>query len=290
MSLESEHHVVRTFGAESTVSSPSKFFGEMWTDLLQSRQLAGMLAYRDLKAQFRQSFLGWFWLIIPPVMWTVGMTVLRRNNLADLGKTDIYYPAFVLISMSMWQMFQAALKGPMMAMNLNKGILTKVRFPREAIILADVMKLGVEIVVYLLLIIAAFFVYHIPLGWTVLLFPFAYLMLVMLGTMIGLLLAPIGLLYRDIGAMLPYLMMAGLVITPVIFPMPSPDNDGWFATVVRSNPVTPVLVTARELATSQPLTMLPQFAVMIVVIVVGLVLAMALLRAATPQIVERWSS
>ncbi len=290
MSLESGHNVVTTYGAESTVTSPKRFFAEMWNDLIQSRQLAGMLAYRDLKAQFRQSFLGWFWLLIPPVMWTVGMTVLRRNNLADLGATDIYYPAYVLISMSMWQMFQAALRGPMLAMSLNKGILTKVRFPREAIILADVMKLGVEIVVYLLLIIAAFFFYDIPLGWTVLLFPFAYLMLVFLGTTIGLLLAPIGLLYRDIGAMLPYLLMAGLVITPVIFPMPSPENTGVFATVVRLNPVTPVLVTARELATSQPLTMLPQFFVMVGVIAVGLVLAMALLRAATPQIVERWSS
>jgi lipopolysaccharide transport system permease protein len=290
MSLESGHHVVRTFGAESTVTSPAKFFAEMWTDLLQSRQLAGMLAYRDLKAQFRQSLLGWFWLIIPPLMWTIGMTVLRRNNLADLGETDIYYPAYVLISMSMWQMFQAALRGPMMAMNLNKGILTKVRFPREAIILADVMKLGVEIVVYLLLIIAAFFFYDIPFGRTVLLFPFAYLMLVLLGTTIGLFLAPIGLLYRDIGAMLPYLLMGGLVITPVIFPMPSAENTGLFATVVRMNPVTPVLVTARELATSQPLTMLPQFFVMAGLTVVGLVLAMALLRAATPQIVERWSS
>jgi lipopolysaccharide transport system permease protein len=190
----------------------------------------------------------------------------------------------------MWQMFQAALRGPMMAMNLNKGILTKVRFPREAIILADVMKLGVEIVVYLLLIIAAFFFYDIPFGRTVLLFPFAYLMLVLLGTTIGLFLAPIGLLYRDIGAMLPYLLMGGLVITPVIFPMPSAENTGLFATVVRMNPVTPVLVTARELATSQPLTMLPQFFVMAGLTVVGLVLAMALLRAATPQIVERWSS
>jgi hypothetical protein len=36
--------------------------------------------------------------------------------------------------------------------------------------------------------------------------------------------------------------------------------------------------------------MLPQFFVMAGLTVVGLVLAMALLRAATPQIVERWSS
>ncbi len=288
MSLESGHHVVTTFGAESTVSSPGKFLGEMWRDLVQSRQLAGMLAYRDLKAQFRQSFLGWFWLLIPPIAWTVGLTVLRDNNLADLGTTDIYYPAYVLISMSMWQMFQAALRGPMAAFAMNRGILTKVRFPREAIILADVMKLGVEIVVYLLLIVGAFVFYKIPVTWAVLLFPGAYLVLVLLGTTFGLLLAPVGLLYRDIGAMLPYLMMAGMVITPVIFPMP--DNTGVFATVVRLNPVTPVLVTARELATSQPLTQLPEFFLVSGMTVIGLVVAMAILRAATPQIVERWSS
>ncbi|MGC1480695.1 MAG: ABC transporter permease, partial [Chthoniobacterales bacterium] len=278
------------FGAESTVTSPGKFVREMWNDLRQSRQLAGMLAFRDLKAQYRQSFLGWFWLVIPPIAWTIGMTVLRRNNLADLGKTDIYYPAYVLIGMSMWQMFTAALRGPMNAMTMNKGILTKVRFPREAIILADLMKLSVEIVVYLLLIVGAFVWYQIPVsGWT-LLFPFAYMVLVLLGTTVGLFLAPIGLLYRDIGSMLPYLIMAGLVITPVLFPMPGPENDGIYAAVVRANPVTPVLVTARELATSQPLTQFPQFLLVTVLTLGALVLAMALLRAATPQIVERWSS
>ncbi len=290
MSLESGHRVVTTFGAESTVTSPGKFLREMWTDLVQSRQLAGMLAYRDLKAQYRQSFLGWLWLIIPPIAWTVGMTVLRRNNLADLGKTDVHYPAYVLIGMSMWQMFQAALRGPMLAMTANKGILTKVRFPREAIILADVMKLSVEIVVYLLLIVGAFVFYQIHFTPMALLFPFAYMVLVLAGTTIGLLLAPVGLLYRDIGSMLPYFLMAGLVITPVIFPMPDPSNTGVFATVVRWNPVTPVIVTARELATSQTLTQLPQFFIVTGLMLVGLVLAMALLRAATPQIVERWSS
>ncbi len=289
MSLESGHHVVRTFGAESTVTSPRRFFGEMWHDLLQSRQLAGMLAYRDLKAQFRQSLLGWFWLFIPPIAWTIGMRALHKNDL-NVGEVDMYYPAYVLIGMSMWQMFAAALRGPMQAMNLNKGILTKVRFPREAIILADVMKLSVEMVVYLLLIVGAFVFYRIPVGSGTLFFPFAYLILVILGTTIGLILAPIGLLYRDIGSMMPYMVMGGLVITPVVIAMPDPSMGGVWATVVRINPVTPVLVTARELATNQTLTQFPQFLVVTAFTLVVLVFAMALLRAATPQIVERWSS
>lgn len=289
MSLESGHSVVTTYGAESTVTSPVKFFREMWRDLIQSRQLAGMLAYRDLKAQYRQSFLGWAWMVIPPIAWTIGMRALRANKF-ETGHTDIYYPAYVLIGMSMWQMFTASLRGPMTAMSSNKGILTKVRFPREAIILADLMKLSVEIVVYLLLIVAAFFWYHIPVSWMTALFPLAYLVLVLLGTTFGLLLAPIGLLYRDIGSMLPYVVMGGLVVTPVVIAMPDPSNNGLWATVVRWNPVTPVLVTARELATSQALTQLPQFFIVTGLMLVGLVLAMALLRAATPQIVERWSS
>ena len=38
-----------------------------------------------------------------------------------------------------------------------------------------------------------------------------------------------------------------MFVTPVVFPLPT---TGVFATVVRANPVTPLLMTTRELATS----------------------------------------
>lgn len=290
MSLESGHRETKVFSSESVLRNPGRLLIDMGADLKAGWQLAGMLAYRDLKAQFRQSILGWIWLVIPPIAWTVGMTVLRRNNLADLGATDLYYPAYVLIGMALWQIFTNSLTGPMTALSINKGILTKVRFPRESLIVAEVMKLSVIVVVQFLLICGAFVFYRLPLTPTFFVFPVAIFGLVALGTFLGLILAPVGMLYRDVGNMLPYLTMGGLAITPVIFPMPPITNDGVFATVVRWNPVTPLVTTARELATGETLTQFPQFVVVTVLSVVGCYFGLAVLRVMMPVMIERWSS
>lgn len=289
MDLESGHHKITTFGSQSALKSPLNLIKETIADIGACWQLAFMLAYRDLKAQYRRSFLGWLWLVIPPIAWAVGLTVLRKNNLADLGRTELHYSAYVLISMALWQIFNEALRGPINSFNANRSVLTKVSFPRESIIVANILKLSVNIVIQVALITLAFLYYKIPFTTQALAFPLAIVVLVLVGTAMGLLLTPIGLLYQDIGNGMPYLAMAGLAVTPVLFPMPSAANDGIFATVVRLNPVTPVIVTARELATGEMLTQVPQFFVASFLALLGLVVGLLLLRLAMPLVVERWS-
>lgn len=293
MSLESGHHEVAVYGAQSTFSTPRQFFRDLWRDVTSSRKLAAMLAFRDLKAQYRQSILGSLWLVIPPIAWTVGLTVLKRNNLASIGDfsaNPAKNPAYILISMALWQMFTESLKGPMQAFQMNRGILTKVRFPREAIIMADIIKLLVAVGIQMALIAVAAIWYRLPITWTVLFFPVAVLALILLGTSAGLLLAPIGLLYKDVGNSMQYIFLAGMAVTPVLFEMSELAPGGYFAAFVQINPVSPLLVTARELATGQTLSMLPQFAIVLALILVLVFVALALVRAAMPIVIERWSS
>ncbi len=293
MSLESGHHQVVVYGAQSTFQSPGQFFRDLWRDIRDSRKLATMLAIRDLKAQYRQSIFGVLWLLIPPIAWTVGLTVLRQNDLATIGDftTNVAKnPAYILISMALWQMFVEALRGPMSAFSSNRGILTKVCFPREALIVAHLVKMSVTIGIQFLLIAVACIVYQLPVTWTAAFLPVAIFLLAMLGTVAGLFLAPVGLLYKDIANAMQYIVMAGMIVTPVIFTMPDPSNDGWWALVVRWNPATPMLVTARELATGQALTLLPEFFLVSVLTMVFSVAGFALLRASMPIVIERWSA
>ena len=59
------------------------------------------------------------------------------------------------------------------------------------------------------------------------------------------------------------------------------------ATLVRANPVTPLLVTVRELATSAPLTMAGQFVAVSAAVAAALLLAWVGYRVAMPYVIER---
>lgn len=272
---------------ESHLKHPIRLLKIMTRDLFASRELAWQLMVRDISAQYRQSFLGIFWAFVPPIVTAAGLTFARNTNIVNLGNTDLPYPAYVMFSTALWQTFTEALNSPLQEVNAAKGMLAKINFPREALILAGLGKVFFNFGIKLILIVALFIWFQMPITWTVILAPVALIHLIILGTAMGLLLAPIGTLYQDIPKLLTLFLGFWLLITPVIYSVP---QTGKFATLVHFNPVTPLLVTVRELATTGILSNPQGFWIVSVVAIVGLLVAWVVYRLAMPFIVERISA
>ncbi|WP_228054518.1 ABC transporter permease [Gloeocapsopsis crepidinum] len=266
---------------------PLRLFRLMWRDLLASRELAWRLMVRDLSAQYRQSLLGITWAFLPPIIMAAGFTLAGEANVINVGATDLPYPAYVMFSTALWQTFVESLNGPVQAVTLAKPMLARVNFPREAIILAKVGEVFFNFAIKLVLIVALFIWFQIPTHWTVILAPVALIHLIMLGTFIGTLLAPLGVLYQDVSKGLTIITGFWLFLTPVIYPVP---NEGIFGSLVKLNPVTPLLVTTRELATTGVVSDAHQFWVVSVMTIFGLLLTWIGFRIAMPYVIERVSS
>ncbi|MBD2338967.1 ABC transporter permease [Calothrix sp. FACHB-156] len=259
----------------------------MWQDLLTSRELAWRLLVRDINAQYRQSLFGVLWAFLPPILTAFGLVVAKNAGAVNVANTDIPYPAYVMFSMSLWQTFVEALSGPVMAVNAAKPMLAKINFPRESIILAKLGEVFFNFGIKLILILGLFLWFRISLNWSAILAPVALIHLVVLGTGIGLLLAPLGALYGDVVRAIPLIMAPWLLLTPVIYPLP---KEGWFSTVVSWNPVTPLLMTTRDLATTGTVSDPMRFWIVSGLAFGLLLVAWILYRLAMPFLVERMSS
>ncbi len=272
---------------ESQMRRPLQLFKEMGWDLLASRELAWQLMIRDISAKYRQSFLGIFWAIIPPILMAVGFTLAQGGGVVNIGATDLPYPAYVMFSMTLWQTFVEALNGPPQAVTAAKMMLSRINFPREALILAKLGEVFFNFGIKLILIVGLFIWFKIPVTWSVFLAPVALINLVLLGTFFGLLLAPLSALYQDFSMGLTLMTGFWLFLTPVVYPVP---NHGVFGTIVNLNPVTPLLVTTRELATTGVISDPQRFWIASLIAIVGLLLAWIIYRLAMPYVVERMSS
>jgi len=272
---------------DSLLRRPRYLLWMMWRDLLASRELAWRLMVRDISAQYRQAMLGVAWAFIPPIAMAIGFTLARDANVFTVGETDIPYPAFVMFNTTLWQTFVEAATGPVQAVIVAKPMLARVNFPREAIVLAKLGEVGFNFAIKLLLIIGLFIYFRVPVHWTVILAPVALIHLVLLGTLVGVLLAPIGVLYQDVSRSLNMVMSFWLFLTPVIYPVPT---EGLFGTLVSWNPVTPLLSTVRESATTGDLSNPVGFWVVSGFTLVGLLLTWIGFRIAMPYVVERVTS
>lgn len=278
---------VTVYTPESVMRSPGKLVRSMWRDVRASRELAWRLTVRDISARYRQSALGILWAFLPPVA-TAGLFVfLNRGGIFTIGATEIPYAAFALFGTVLWQTFTDSLNIPMRVLTGNKIMLSQINFPREALLLSAFGQVLFNFFIRLVILVAVFLIFGLEPTWGLLLFPLAVLMLMLLGFVIGMLLIPIGLLYTDITQGMVAITTIWLFITPVLYP---PPEEGILAVVTSINPVGPILVGARDLATLGIMPDVVPFAVISGVSIVALLVMWVYYRVSLPILIERMSA
>jgi len=272
---------------DSSLASPAKMIRDMLRDLLASRELAWRLAVRDISAQYRQAALGILWAFILPLANTLIWIFLSGAGVIKVGETPIPYPLYVFTGTMLWAILMDAINAPLRQTIAAKPMLAKLNFPREALLVSGIYQtlFNAGIKIALLLVMLPFT--GVDLGWGLLLFPIALASLILVGTAIGMLLTPVGILYTDIGRALPLLMQFLMYLTPVIFPMP---KGGAAAIVIGLNPLTPIVVTARDWLTGVSAEHLMGFSVVNLLAVLLLLGVWIVYRLAMPILIERMSS
>lgn len=283
-----QYSSVAVYTPESQLRHPKRLIQQMGRDLLASQDLAWRLMVRDISTQYRQSLFGIIWAFLPPILTAAGLTLANRANILNISDTPLPYPAYVMFSMTLWQTFAESVNGPIQVVTASKPLLAKINFPHEALVLSRLGQLAFNFGIKLILIIGLFLWFRIPVSWTVVLAPIALLHLIALGTAIGLLLAPLGALYEDVSRGLTFIMAGWLLATPVIYP---PPQEGLFSVLVNLNPVTPLLVTTRELAAEGGVLSDPSgFWMASAIAGIGLLVSWLMFRIAMPFVIERMSA
>lgn len=257
---------------------------EIYNDLFSSGELAWRLMVRNIQGKYRQAFFGMSWVIIPPIVTAVGLSWASNSGILNVGETEIPYPAYVMLGMVLWQTFTEAFNAPQAAIKDAKALLAQVKFPHEAIILSQLGEICFNLAIKLLVTIVIFLVFQAPLHWMLPLSIFPIILLVMLGTALGLLLVPFINLVEDVSRSIEIAILIWFLLTPVTYPSPS---DGILGAISRLNPVSPLLGGARGLITTGLLEMPSGFWVMLLLTPLIFILGWLVYRLSIPFIVER---
>ncbi|WP_242479069.1 ABC transporter permease [Lamprobacter modestohalophilus] len=260
---------------------------DMFRDLAAGRELAWRLAVRDIRAQYRQAFLGLLWIFILPLANTLTWIFLSGSGIVNVAETDLPYPVYVFTGTMLWAIFMEALNAPLQQTNAAKSMLAKLNFPREALIVSGIYQTLFSAAIKIILLIGALLLLGIIPGWSILLFPLGILSLVLVGTAIGLMLTPVGILYTDIGRGLPLVMQFLMYVTPVVFPMP---KEGLAATLFTLNPLSPLILTTRDWLTGLPPDFLDYFIAVNLIAFLLLLVVWIIYRLAMPILIERMSA
>jgi lipopolysaccharide transport system permease protein len=275
------------YTSESPIRHPVRLFLHMFSDLFAGRELAWQLAVRDIRAQYRQTALGLLWAFILPLAQTFTWIFLNSSGIITMANTTTPYPIYVFTGTMIWAIFIDALNAPLQQTATAKQMLAKINFPREALVVSGIYQTLFNGAIKIIILFFVLMFFKIYPGWTLILFPFGILSLILAGTTFGLLLTPVGILYTDIGKSLPLLMQFLMYLSPVVFPMPV---GGWAATIFKINPMTPLILTTRDWLTGFSPEYLGYFFLINSILIFLLLAVWIIYRAAMPILIERMSA
>lgn len=273
----------RVYQKETTVRF-SKLLKASLADIYASRFLSRQLAVRDITAQYRQSYLGILWAFITPLATAIVWIVLNSSGTVQLSDTGIPYPVYAFSGTLIWSIVTESINSPLSSTNAAKGLLTKLNFPKEALVVSGIYKLLFNSAIKVLLLVVFVFAFGVGFHWSLLLFPLAMLGAVLIGTTVGLFITPLGMLYKDVSRFISFGLNFLMYATPVVYAIP---QSGLMKTVMTYNPLTPIILTTRDFVTGQAPDHLGYFMVVVLCCIPLFLLGLLFYRTSIPIIIER---
>lgn len=252
-------------------------------DIRKSGELIWSIFLRDLRAQFRQSFLGYLWLMLPPIA-TAAVWLLLQSQKVLRVDTEIPYPLFILIGTTVWISFVNFVNAPLTGFNSGKLVYSKLNVPPESFVISAILRAILNSLIRVVILIPVFIWFKYLPPVSAFLFPVAAFFFFATGSAIGILCIPFGSLFTDVGNFLKNFVRLFMYISPVIYPI---RKAGWFGALMKHNPFTPGVAWCRDVLTTGDMTWMAPTVLIGTIGIVAAILGFLFLRIARPHLIAR---
>jgi lipopolysaccharide transport system permease protein len=213
-------------------------FAELW----RFRHLAGVFVWRNFKLRFKQSALGFLWLILQPIAAT-GVFAIFFGTLAAIPSGNVPYPVFVAVGLVIWQFFSRALASGTSSLVGMTAVLSKTYLPRLLVPLSSVLTDAIDFLIVFMLLIGFLGVSGYLPARAIIVAPVCMFLVFTAALSCALWTSACDVLFRDTRVMVGFVLQFGLFFTPVIYPLDLVPS-GW-QTVYLLNPLVPVIAGFR---------------------------------------------
>lgn len=228
--------------------------------------LTRYLAKREIIVRYKQSFLGLFWVILNPFMQMLIMSFVF-SYVFKFNMPGVPYPIFMYTGLLPWLFFTSALTSSMGALVEGAGLLKKIYFPREILLLATILAKAFDMSLSLFILVGMMLYYQIPITWHVILFIPIFIVQSIFIMGFGMMLSVLNLFYRDV----QYLVGLGITLlfylTPVLYQVEAfPMKYRW---IFKFNPMSVFINAYRQILLAHDI---PKWESMLIGIAVSLLI------------------
>jgi lipopolysaccharide transport system permease protein len=221
-----------------TVRSSGSSWAPTLLEVWGARDMLFFMVLRDFKIRFKQSLLGFAWVILQPLLSTLvfSMVVGKALNVSF----EAPYPLAFLSGLMCWNYFSKVMTNGITTVVNESDMIKKVYFPRLILPLYQAISYLIDFVVALLIFFVISMFYAWPISSHLLMLPVFMLLTLLLSMGVSFWLGPINVRFRDIQIIIPLFLQILFILTPVMYPIPvdyQAGTEGWIPFFYNLNPM-----------------------------------------------------
>jgi lipopolysaccharide transport system permease protein len=201
------------------------------------------LVKREIKARYKQSILGYAWVVLVPLINLVVLSIVF-SFFIRVPTGGIPYPIFLFVALVPWLFTTHSISFATKSLLNNKSLITKIYLPREIFPISSILARAVDLTLYTMLLFIFMLVFKVGISSTVLFIPMIFFVQFMLLVGISLILSATNVFYRDVENLLEVALTAWMYLTSIVYPPELVPAQYRF--IFNLNPMTPIINSYRN--------------------------------------------
>lgn len=211
--------------------------------MIKHRFLIRNLVVREVRGKYRNAVLGYGWTVIEPALLTVVYFFLFFML---VGNPDKLYSVWVLVGIVIWGCFGKSLQASVTSLTRNKNTIHIVYFPRLIFPITAVLSNLTITLMSCIVLLPVVFVFDLPITVHLIFIPLAVFLSGFLAIGLGMILAPLNCIYRDVEHLTRFVVRAGFFVSPVMWTYEMALERGGFGEIAMLNPMLTPITLARH--------------------------------------------
>jgi lipopolysaccharide transport system permease protein len=224
------------------IDSNKKRISLNFQELYDYKDLFLTFVFRDLKVRYANTFLGFLWVFIQPVV-TLGILIIVYNKVIQVNTGNVPYPLFTLAGMCAWNYFAFVAIQAGSSLISAQNMIHKIYFPRLIIPLSKAVVGLVDLGVILFLFFLTMVLYGYSPQPQLIFLPVFVLLTIVAALAAGIWISALTIRFRDIQMVIPFLIQMGFYFTPIAFPATAIPEK--YKLIFYLNPMTAVVQGVR---------------------------------------------
>lgn len=262
-----------------------KTFALIAKDVVNSRELIWQLFRRDFLMGYKKSFIGIAWILIAPIFGIVSWVFMNATGILNPGNVDIPYPAYVLLSSTIWGLFMGFYGSATGTLGAGGGFITQINYPHIVLLAKQLLLQLAGFTIGFFINIAVLLVFGVVPSWYILILPILALPMFFLGSALGLIINLVSIVSTDLSSFWNVIFGFTFYITPIIYSTNTADR--FLNTVIQLNPLTYLVGGVRDLIIKGAMEHPERFLFCSVVSFIAFLISVRLFYVSEQKVIER---